>query len=101
MVGPCLGFTERLRLISELNSVPPSTLELVAFRNGTENTHDDCRTEHGDEDSLNEDGVLDLPECRLLDPHFAIKDLPYEIASIVFCDPGLVFVAIFGSKTVE
>ena len=76
-------------------------LIVVAFREGTEYPHrygsdDQCTSE-----SLQEDGVLDLPESRLLNPDFAIKDLTHDVAFLVLGDPGLVFVAVGAAERVE
>jgi hypothetical protein len=76
-------------------------LESVALRDGAEDTDDDCSNDHGYDDSLQEDGVLDLPESWLLDPHLTVEDLPDEIPLFVFRNPWFVFVAVMRPKAVE
>lgn len=43
---------------------------------------------------MQEDGVLDLSQSRLLDPDFTIKDLAYEVALLILRNPRLIFVAV-------
>jgi hypothetical protein len=86
---------EDIRNASRLN------LEFVTFRDGAEDTDDDCSNDHGCDDGLQEDGVLDLPESWLLDPHLTVEDLPDEIPLFVFRNPWLVFVAVMSPKTIE
>lgn len=76
-------------------------LIVVALWKGTENSHRDGSDDQCTSKSLQEDGVLDLPESRLLNPDFAIKDLTDDVAFLVFGDPGFVFVAVGAAKRVE
>lgn len=76
-------------------------LIVVAPWKGTENSHRDGGDDQCTSKSLQEDGVLDLPESRLLNPDFAIKDFTDDVAFLVFGDPGFVFVAVGAAKRVE
>jgi hypothetical protein len=76
-------------------------LEFVALRDGTEDTNDDCSNDHGYDDGLQKDGILDLSESWLLDPHLTVEDLPDEIPLLVFCNPWLVFIAVTRPKAIE
>lgn len=76
-------------------------LKVVAFWESAENPYRDGRDDQRTAKSLQEDGVLDLPESRLLDPDLAIKDLADDVAFLVFGDPGFVFVAVGAAKGVE
>lgn len=50
---------------------------------------------------LDKDGVLDLAQSRLLDPHLTVKDLAYNITLLVLDNPRLILVAVVGAKRVE
>ena len=76
-------------------------LVVVAFRESTKYSHRDGSDDQSTSKSLHEDGVLDLPKSRLLDPDFAIKDFTDDVAFLVFGDPGFVFVAVGAAKSVE
>ena len=76
-------------------------LIVVAFGNGTEDSHRDGRDDQRTSKGLQKDGVLDCPESRLLDPDFAIKHFPDDVAFLVFGDPGFVLVAVGAAKTIE
>jgi hypothetical protein len=76
-------------------------LEFVALRDGTEDADDDCSNDHGCDDGLQKDGILDLSESWLLDPHLTVEDLPDEIPLLVFCNPWLVFIAVTRPKAIE
>lgn len=76
-------------------------LKVVAFRESTEYPNRDGRDDQRTSKTLQEDGVLDLPESRLLDPDLAIEDLTDDVAFLVFGDPGFVFVAVVAAKSVE
>ena len=76
-------------------------LVVVAFWECTEYSHRNGSDDQRTSESLHEDGVLDLPKSRLLDPHFAIKDFTDHVAFFVFGDPGLVFIAIGAAESVE
>jgi len=66
-------------------------LEVVALGDGAEDADSDGGDEKSAEDGLDEDGVLDLAESRLLDPDLTVKHLPHDIALLVAGDPWLVF----------
>jgi hypothetical protein len=68
-----------------------SALEVVALGNGTEDTDSYSGDDESADDSLNEDGILDLAESRFLDPDFAVEDLADNVALLVPGDPWLVF----------
>ncbi len=76
-------------------------LVVVAFWQCTEDSHRDGSDDQRTPESLHEDGVLDFPKSRLLDPDFAIKDLADDVAFLVFGDPGFVFVAVGTAESVE
>lgn len=76
-------------------------LKVVAFRESAENANRDGSDDQRTSKSLQEDGVLDLPESRLLDPDLAIEDLADDVAFLVFGDPGFVFVAVGAAKSVK
>ena len=67
--------------------------------------HKDADTHAGNEksaeQSLDEDGILDLSKGRLLDPYFAVKDLADEISFLIPGNPRLILVAVARSETVE
>lgn len=76
-------------------------LIIVSFRDGDKDAHGDGGNDDGAADGLEEDGILNLPQSWVLDPHFPIEDLPDEVALLVLCHPGLVLVAVARAKTVE
>ncbi len=76
-------------------------LVVVSFRQCTEDSHRNGSDDQRTSESLHEDGVLDLPKSRLLDPDFAIKDFTDNVAFFVFGDPRLVFIAIGAAESVE
>ena len=100
---------ERLRPATHACQVSDSTqryaghmhLVVVAFRGCTEDSHGNGSDDQCTSESLHEDGVLDLPKSRLLDPDLAIENFTDDVAFLVFGDPGLVFVAIGGAESVE
>ena len=76
-------------------------LIVVAFGERAKDPHGDSSDDQCTTKSLHEDGVLDLPKSRLLDPDFTIEDFPDNVAFLVFGDPGFVFVAIGAADSVE
>ena len=66
------------------------------MRHSTEDTNydegDDCCTEY----RLQEDGILDLAQRRLLDPYLPIENLADDVALLILCNPRLILVAIAG-----
>ena len=76
-------------------------LVVVAFWKCTKDAHRDGGDDQRPSESLHEDGVLDLPKSRLLDPDFTIKDFADDFAFLVFGDPGFVFVAVGAAKSIE
>jgi len=67
------------------------------MRYSAEDADDDEGHDCGAKDRLQEDGILDLAQGRLLDPDFSVKDLADDVALFVFGDPWLVLVAVAGS----
>ena len=76
-------------------------LVVVAFWERTKNSHRDGRDDQSASKGLTEDGVLDLPKRRLLNPDLTIKDFADEVTFLVFGHPGFVFVAIGAAESVE
>lgn len=76
-------------------------LEKVASRNGAENA--DCNTaeDQRTEDRLDEDGILDLAESRLLNPDLAVEDLADDVALLILGDPRLILPRIAGGVRAE
>jgi hypothetical protein len=70
--------------------------EIVALRESAEDADDDAREDKGTENSLQEDGILNLAKGRLLDPDFTVKDLADDIALLVLGNPGLVLPTVGG-----
>ena len=62
----------------------------MALGHGNENSNDDGTRGRGHEYSLDEDGVLDLPEGGFLDPDLAVEDLAHDVAGAVLRHPRLV-----------
>lgn len=83
------GYAEHMHLI------------VVAFWDRTEYSHGDRRDDQRASKSLHEDGVLDLPKSRLLDPDFAIKHFADDVAFLVFGNPWFVFMTIGAADSVE
>lgn len=65
-----------------------------SYEDGTEENRSKETGEHG----LNKYGILDLTQCRFFNPNFTIKDLPDDIALLVFDYPRGIFVAVLGLK---
>ena len=67
--------------------------------------HKDTDTHAGDEksakQSLDEDGILNLSEGRLLDPNLTVEHLADEIPFLVPGNPRLILIAVARSETVE
>ena len=76
-------------------------LVVAAFWDSTEDPYRDGRDDQRTSNSLQEDGVLDLPESWLLDPDFAIQDFADNVAFLILGNPGFVFVAVGAAKRVE
>lgn len=76
-------------------------LIVVAFWECTKYSHRDCSDDQRTSKGLHEDGILDLPKSRLLDPDFTIQDFTDDVAFLVFGDPGFIFVAIGAAESVE
>ena len=76
-------------------------LVVATFWDSTEDPHRDGRDDQRTSDSLQEDGVLDLPKSWLLDPDFAIQDFADDVPFLVFGNPGFVLVAVGAAKGVE
>ena len=72
-------------------------LEEVAVRYSAEDANEHGREHEGAEQTLEEDGVLDLAKSRLLDPDLAVEDLADDIALLVPRDPWLVLPRVAGS----
>lgn len=66
-------------------------LKEVSVRHGAENTNEDGRQDESAEQTLDEDGVLNLAQRRLLNPNLAIENFADDVALGVFGDPRLVF----------
>lgn len=73
----------------------------VAVRHSAEDPDNDERDDSGTEDRLNENGVLDLTQGRLLDPDLSVEDLADYIALLVLSDPWLILVTVAGSMGCE
>jgi len=73
---------------------PMRRLEEVAFRKGTEYADDEDRESQGTENSLQEDGVLNLAKGGLLDPDLAIEDLADKVPFLILGNPWLVLIAV-------
>lgn len=71
------------------------------MRDSAENANDDNGHDECSPDSLEEDGILDLAEGRLLNPNLAIEDLADDVALVVLGDPRLVLVAVGGGVRLE
>lgn len=71
-----------------------SRLKVVALWESAEDTDDDGRYDECAKNGLQEDGVLNLAEGRLLDPDFAVKDLASNVALLILGYPWLILVAI-------
>ena len=76
-------------------------LIVVPFWECTKDSYGDGSDDQCTSQSLYEDGVLDLPKSRLLDPDFAIKDFTDDVAFLIFGDPRFVFVAVGAAESVE
>ena len=66
-------------------------LEEVAVRYSAEDANEHGREHEGAEQTLEEDGVLDLAKSRLLDPDLAIEDAANDVALGILGYPRLVF----------
>lgn len=73
----------------------------VAPGNHNKDHHQDRRAQDRTEDSLNEDGVLDLAKGGFLDPDLTVEDLADDVALVVLGDPGFVLVASVGPEGVH
>ena len=76
-------------------------LVVVAFWERTKNSHGYCSDDQPASEGLTEDGVLDLPKRRLLNPDLTIEDFADDVTFLVFGHPGFVFVAIGAAESVE
>lgn len=76
-------------------------LEEVSFRNGNEDAHRDSCNDKSASDSLEEDGVLNLAQSRLLYPDLTIEDFSEDVPFLILGDPRLIFVAISAAEAVE
>ena len=76
-------------------------LESVAFRNRTEHTDYDGSDNECYNDSLQEDGVLNLSESWLLNPHFTVEYFADNISLLVLHNPWLVFIAVTRTEAVK
>ena len=66
-------------------------LEEVAVRYSAEDADENTREHEGAEQTLQEDGILNLAKRRLLNPDFAIEDAADDVALGVLGYPWLVF----------
>lgn len=66
-------------------------LEEVSVWHGAEDTDEDGRQDESAEQTLDEDGILNLAQRGLLDPDLAIEDAADDVALGVLGNPGLVF----------
>jgi len=76
-------------------------LIVASSRHGKEDGSDNASDDEAGEDTLNEDGILNLAEGGLLNPSLTIKDLSHDVALLVLCDPRLILVRICTLKTVH
>ena len=76
-------------------------LVVVAFWERAKNSHGYGSDDQPASEGLTEDGVLDLPKRRLLNPDLTIKDFANDVTFLVFGHPGFVFVAIGAAESVE
>lgn len=66
-------------------------LEEVAMRHSAEDADENAREHESAKQTLQEDGILNLAKCRLLNPDLAIEDAADDVALSILGDPGLVF----------
>lgn len=62
-------------------------------RHGTKDANHNTRHQKCTHQTLNEDGILNLSQRRLLDPNFTVKDFADNVAFLVLGDPRLIFIA--------
>ncbi len=75
--------------------------ELIKCRQCDKDGNHGGRAKYGNEHGLQEDGVMNLPQCWLLDPDFTVKYLSHEVSLVVLCNPGLGLVPVLASEAVE
>ena len=66
----------------------------VTVRDSAEYGGQNTRSDKGTNQRLNENGVLDLSKCWLLDPDLTIKDFTNDVALLILGDPRFVLVAV-------
>ena len=55
----------------------------------------------GGDESLEENGVLDLTKSGFFNPNFTVKDFADDIALLILGDPGFIFIAVARSQGIE
>ena len=78
-----------------------SHLVIVPFGKGDKDGHADCRDNDGTADGLQEDGVLNLAKCWLLDPDLTVEDFTKDVTFLVLGDPRFILVAVGAAEAVE
>lgn len=73
----------------------------VARRDRKEDCSQDQAAKNSTKYRLDEDCILNLSKSRLLDPGFAIEDLPDTVTLLVLGNPGLCLVAVVAVEAVE
>ena len=84
-------FSNQKRIILSIGVLVAIRSEEVAVRHSAEDADKNSRKHKGAEQTLKEDGVLDLAKGRLLNPDFAIEDAADDVALGILGHPGLVF----------
>lgn len=73
----------------------------MSTRDTNEDSCQYCAQNETAQNTLHEDGVLYLSECRVLDPNFAIKHFAENAALLILDNPWLFLVAVDITKSVK